>query len=364
MRPLARLCVRRCVELCVRLVGVAPLLAVAACGETSLYASEPSPSEADPPAPPDDPAPSDEPQVSSSTFYVEGATLRDRCGSEVVLRGVNEMVAWSDGQDGVPELAEIAKTGANAARIVWVSTEPPAALERAIAAAGAAGLVAVAELHDGQGDFEALPRLVDYWTRPETVAVVARHERHLLVEIGGGLGDVVEPSEWVDGYRAALQSLRAAGIRTPIVVHAPAFGNDRARLLESGRAVLDADPAGNVLLAFTAWTGTVPTIIEDLEAFAAADLPVFVAEFSAYSIRECPTFRFDYSSFLEATARLRVGWFAWSWGGVSNSTCSGALDMTTDGTLATLTGWGLDVALGDPHGISHTSDPVRPPCGP
>jgi hypothetical protein len=32
--------------------------------------------------------------------------------------------------------------------------------------------------------------------------------------------------------------------------------------------------------------------------------------------------------------------------------------MTTDGTLATLVGWGYDVALGDPNGISSTS--VRP----
>lgn len=359
MRPLVWLRV----QLCVRLVGIALPLGLGGCGETSLHASERLPTETDPSDPPDHPAPSDDPQATSPTFYVEGATLRDRCGAEVVLRGVNEMVAWSD-DDGFSALAEIAKTGANAARLVWVSTEAPARLGRALEAASAAGLVAVAELHDGQGDFEALPRLVEFWTRPETVAVVVRHERSLLVEIGGGLGDVVERSAWEEGYRAALQSLRAAGIRAPLVVHAPGFGNDRARLLESGRAILDADPAGNVLLAFTAWTGTVPAIVEDLEAFAAARLPVFVAEFSAYSIRECPTFRFDSSPFLEATARLGVGWFAWSWGGVPNSTCPGALDMTTDGTLATLTDWGLEVALEDPHGLSRTSDLVRPPCGP
>lgn len=348
------------------LLGLGLPLGTGACGDTHLYASEPLPAEQQEPPPvddPDDPPGTEDPEASSPTFYVDGTTLRDRCGAEILLRGVNEMVAWSDDQSGTAELQEIAKTGANAVRIVWVSTEPASALEGAITSAEAAGLIPIVELHDGQGDFSALGRLVEFWTAPETVAVIGRHEQTLLVEIGGGLGDVVERDAWEEGYRAALESLRAAGIRTPVVVHAPGFGNDRARLLESGRAILDADPANNVLLALSAWTGTVEEIVVDLEALGEAGLPVFVAEFSAYSITDCPAFVFDHSSFLEATARLGVGWFAWSWGGVPNSTCSGALDMTSDGTLAGLDGWGLEVALGDPHGISRTSDRVRPPCG-
>lgn len=273
------------------------------------------------------------------------------------------MVAWSGGLDGVPELEEMAKTGANAVRIVWVSTAPAAALDLALQSARSAGLVPVVELHDGQGDFSALPRLVDFWTAPETVAVLARHEQALLVEIGGGLGGAVPRAQWEEGYRRAIAELRSAGIRAPIVVHAPQFGNDTTRLLESAPTLLAADPGRNLLFAFSAWTGTAEDAIATLEQLSRAGVPVFVAEFSAYLINDCPSTPFDYPTFLEATARLRIGWFAWSWGGVENSNCPGALDMTSDGTFSGLQGWGLEVGVADPFGISQTSSLVAPECG-
>ena len=49
-------------------------------------------------------------------------------------------------------------------------------------------------------------------------------------------------------------------------------------------------------------------------------------------------------------------WFAWSWGAIPNAgACAGYLDMTTDGTVQTLTEFGALVALEDPNGISRTA---------
>ena len=44
---------------------------------------------------------------------------------------------------------------------------------------------------------------------------------------------------------------------------------------------------------------------------------------------------------------------AWSWG-PGNGDCP-AMDMTTDGRFETLRGWGLEVAVTDPHSIRNTA---------
>ena len=48
-----------------------------------------------------------------------------------------------------------------------------------------------------------------------------------------------------------------------------------------------------------------------------------------------------------------IGWLAWSWG-PGNEDC-GEMDMTEDGRFETLHGWGLKVAMTDPHSIQRTS---------
>src|SRR5215213_10089521 len=53
-------------------------------------------------------------------FYVQGRHLYDKTGEKVILYGVNKMIYWMD-IDGIPSYAEIAKTGANAVRIQWLT---------------------------------------------------------------------------------------------------------------------------------------------------------------------------------------------------------------------------------------------------
>lgn len=295
------------------------------------------------------------------TFQVVERFLVDPCGERVVLRGVNEMVVWTADQDGLPEYQEIAQTGANAVRVVWSIDASPEALDAAIANAHAAGLVPMVELHDGQGDFSMLTRLVDYWVRPEVIRIASAHQRYLLVSIGSGVGAAVDAATWENGYREALSRMRSAGIRSPIVIDAPGYGNDIDRLQASGPSVSASDPLGNVLFGVTMWAnaGDPSWIHEEFMETVNLGLPLVLGEFSAYSVNDCPAQPFDYRSLMAEAQAMQVGWFAWSWGAVTNDNCPGYLDMTVDGTYAGLRGWGIEVATTDPNGIANTS--VRPP---
>ncbi|XXX76363.1 cellulase family glycosylhydrolase [Sorangium sp. So ce134] len=294
-------------------------------------------------------------------FSVRGRFLHDRCGEKVLLRGVNEMVVWlSSGSDGLPEFAEIAKTGANAVRIVWLTEESAADLDTAITNALAQKLIPIVELHDATGKWELLPSLVDYWTRSDVVAVIKKHEQNLLVNIGNEVGDQVDNAAWEAGYKQAITRMRDAGITVPLIIDASKWGQNIDQLQAVGPALVAHDP--NILLSVHMWwtDGSGATITKELNESVALNLPLMVGEFAQHAVYECGQHPFDYKTLLAKSVELEVGWLAWSWGAVKNSDCQndGPFDMTTDGTFAGLTGWGREVAVTDPNSIQNTS--VRP----
>jgi mannan endo-1,4-beta-mannosidase len=297
-------------------------------------------------------------------FHVRDRFLYDRCGEKVVLRGINEMVVWSDTKDGVPSFAEIAKTGANAVRIVWDTTGGVPEMDAAIANALAVQLIPIIELHDATGKWELLPSLVDYWTRPEVVAVLKKHETSLLINIGNEVGDGrVTAALFRSGYGQAVNRLRAAGIHALLVLDAPRWGQNIDVLQAAGPGLLRDDPDHNLLFSVHLWWSDRygKRLTEKLNQSVAMNLPLIVGEFAQHSSApSCETQRFDYGTLLTLTSTLQVGWLAWSWGGVKNKDCAGRdpFDMTTAGTFETLTGWGQDVAVGHAASIKHSS--VRP----
>ncbi|WP_437688785.1 cellulase family glycosylhydrolase [Sorangium sp. So ce176] len=297
----------------------------------------------------------------STGFSVRGRFLHDRCGEKVLLRGVNEMVVWlASGPDGLPEFQEIAKTGANTVRIVWLATESAAGLDQAITNALAQKLIPIVELHDATGKWELLPTLVDYWTKADVVAVIKKHEQNLLVNIGNEVGDQVDNAAWEAGYKQAITRMREAGITVPLVIDASKWGQNIDQLQAVGPALVAHDP--NILLSVHMWwtDGSGATITKELEESVALNLPLMVGEFAQHAVYECGKHPFDYKTLLAKSVEHEVGWLAWSWGAVKNSDCQndGPFDMTTDGTFAGLTGWGREVAVTDPNSIQNTS--VRP----
>jgi mannan endo-1,4-beta-mannosidase len=297
-------------------------------------------------------------------FYVNGRFLHDRCGERVVLRGVNEMVVWSGGKDGVPEFAEIARTGANAVRIVWTVTDGTAAeLDAAITNALSQKLIPMIELHDATGDFSKLGAVVQHWVTPAVVAVIRKHQQNLLVNIGNEVGDgMVSDSTFETGYKNAITQMRGAGIRPPLVIDGTSWGQNLDQLQAVGPRLVAHDPDHNILLSVHMWwtDGTAQRITSEINQSVQANLPLIVGEFAQHAVTGCSMNPFDYRALLAQAQMHSVGWFAWSWGSVKNSDCanSGPFDMTTNGTYAGLSGWGREVAISDANSIQNTS--VRP----
>ena len=143
-------------------------------------------------------------------FYVQGRHLYDRFGTKVVLVGVNKMVIYTD-RDGMPSFVEIAKTGANVVRIVWLTEGSAEELDIAITNAINHKLIPLVDCHDSTGKWDLLPRCVDYWVRPDILEVLKKHEKYLLINIANEAGEGVVPEwEFRAAYELAINRMRHA----------------------------------------------------------------------------------------------------------------------------------------------------------
>lgn len=300
---------------------------------------------------------------AADTFYVSGRDLYDRCGEKVVLRGVNEMIVWSGGKDGLPEFAEIAKTGANSVRIVWTDEGTAAELDVAIQNALAQQLIPIVEHHGATGDLTKVPAVVDYWTQPAVVEVLEKHQASLLLNIANEAGETVTQQDFESTYKTALTRIRDTGVTMPLVIDAPGWGQDVDMLQAAGPALIEHDPQHNLLFSVHMWwndpSGT--RVIAELQQSVDLGLPLIVGEFAQHAVYQCADAPFAYEVLLAEAQKHGIGWLAWSWGGVDNGDCAdqGSFDMTVGGVFGTWEEtWGGEVAVTDPNSIQNTS--VRP----
>jgi len=294
---------------------------------------------------------------------VQGRNLFDRCGEQVLLRGVNEMIVWTPGRDGVPEYAEIAKTGANVVRIVWTDEGTAQELDQTISNATQQQLIPLVEHHGATGDLSAVPAVVDYWTRADVLGVLKKHEAYLLLNIANEAGASVTRENFAATYELAIARLRASGLTLPLVLDAPGWGQDIDMLQAAGPALIQADPEQNLLFSVHMWWADASgsRVSAELAESVNMNLPLIVGEFAQHAVTDCDGSAFAYRVLLAEAARLQIGWLAWSWGSVDNGDCAGrgSFDMTTAGVFGNWEeSWGADVAVNDENSIQNTS--VRP----
>ena len=309
------------------------------------------------------------------TMHVVGRDLYDAEGEKVLLRGVNKMNVFTD-PDGSLSFHQIHRSGANSVRIVWATGTdffvPTAAdLDGVIARARSEQLVPMPELHDATGNMAGLAALVDYWTRPDIAAVIRKHERWVLLNIGNEVGDwEVTTGQFLAAYRDAISRIRAAGIRTPLVIDAPDYGKNIDVILAAAPELVDFDPQHNLLFSVHIYWAMhdgqdAGYIWWKLGQAADAGVPLVVGEFSRWGAYAGAASicswagEVDYQAVLQVTAFYGIGWYAWEWGpgnaGGGDAACS-VMDMTTSNTLESLQpGWATEVVATSPYGIQAMS---------
>ncbi|MFE1744062.1 glycoside hydrolase family 5 protein [Coleofasciculus sp. H7-2] len=314
-------------------------------------------------------------------FYTQGRYLYDRLGNKVILRGVNKMSVW-DGDDptGSISFPEIRKTGANSVRIIWaIATQQGPTdlnvLDQLITNAKNNHLIPMIELHDATGDWSRLQELVNYWVQPTVVTLIRKHQKYLLVNIGNEVGDdKVSSDQFTAGYTSAIKTMRAAGIRTPLVIDAAEWGKNLAVLNTTAPTLLNADPDKNLLfsvhLYWSMSDGADANFIRsNLQKAVDLGYPLIVGEFSSFggyagqhkSICS-PDGKIDYKTILEECHKHEIGWYAWEWGpgNAFNDSLCAVMDMTPDRLFNNLKpGWATEVAVSSPYSIKKTS--VTPP---
>ncbi|GAO31698.1 cellulase family glycosylhydrolase [Geofilum rubicundum] len=300
-----------------------------------------------------------------NTIYVDGKNIFDASGAPLIMRGVNEMFIWSDDFLGDTIIPEIAKTGANALRIVWLTEASnakasPENLDLILQNTINSGLFPMPELHDATGKWDKLDSLVDYWTRPDVVEVLKKHEEYLLLNIANECGGhEIKSDQFLQGYKKAIDRLRAVGLQCPLVIDASGWGQDLDILLETGPELLQHDPEHNLIFSVHMWwpaeDGSKQRIIHGIEQSVALNLPLIVGEFAPMGVGCARSI--DHITIMEQCQKHEMGWLAWSWGAVGNGDCE-EMDMTRGdrrGTFEGLTDWGLEVSINHPLSIQNTS---------
>jgi mannan endo-1,4-beta-mannosidase len=302
------------------------------------------------------------PVMSDSTapgLHVSGRQLLESNGNAFVMRGVNVAHAWYPGNTA-SSLSDIAKTGANSARIVlssgdrWNKTSESVVSEL-IEQAKANKLIAILEVHDttGYGEQEGaatLSQAVDYWKSIKGALI--GQEDYVVVNIGNEpFGNGQTASAWIDGHIEAIQALRDAGFKHAIMVDGPSWGQDwKNTMRDNAASVLAADPQKNVVFSVHMYQiyKDASTIDTYMSAFIQNDLTLVVGEFGADHIGE----EVDEASVMSYAEQYGYGYLGWSWSGNSGGTES--LDIVVDFDASRLSSWGETLINGN-NGIKATS---------
>jgi mannan endo-1,4-beta-mannosidase len=319
------------------------------------------------------------------TYFTQGRNLFDPAGNKVILRGVNKMSVWDfDDPTGAIYFPEIRKTGANTVRIVWTTKDDRgfptdvARLDALVTNARQSQLIPMIELHDATGNWDGLQELVDYWIQPAILALIQKHQACLLLNIGNEVGDdQVSKEQFIAGYANAVGAMRAAGIRTPLVIDASDWGKDLAMLDASAATLIGADALQNLVFSVHLyWAKSCGAdaqyIRGNLEASVALAYPLIVGEFSKYGGFPCSNpgssicsaaGEIDYQTILQVCHEHEIGWYVWEWGpgnalGTPPDPLCAAMDMTPDGLFAHIKpGWAEEVAISSPFGLAQSALP-------
>ncbi len=285
-------------------------------------------------------------QPMSATLRVSDRNLQDRCGNNLVLRGLEQNQrlisrggtilngSWAQ----VVDLAD--STRANEIRII--PDDVTVAQTRSMVLWAVARNMVV-ELHAS----------ASYYAAADVQSMVAAAKSNIILGIYG------EPAfdnrtQWQQETLAALQSIRALGYDEPVLIMANNYGRDLPSVLQYGQTLVNADPLHKVIMGWQAYWGQSNwyqgyyglTFQQAMAQIAALHYPVQVG--TTYNA-DSPADPIDYSLVMALTRTSNISTHFWDFYS-RNPLDQNALMMSTDST-------GSDMSLTTLGGIVLQSDP-------
>lgn len=283
---------------------------------------------------------------SSAGFHVSGNQLLDANGNNFIMKGFAVPTAWfvSDVNNNIGNMKN--NTGANTMRIVCTTSMNENDWKTTVQNCINNKVIPMVELHDVTciNDWNRLNDMAKYWAARASYFNQSGIARYILINIANEWGDgSLDNSNWREAYKAAITTIRNAGIKTTLVVDAPGCGqdtNNASTMRTYWSDLQNYDPQHNLIFSvhmYGVWTGN-SNPQTGIQAMRNSGMPFIVGEFA------------DRGSFgdlnepqvISTCASVGAGWLAWSWKGNNEP----ALDMSNDWAGTSLTSWGNTAVWG------------------
>ena len=292
--------------------------------------------------------------VASTQTKVSGNKLLDPCGNQVIVRGVEQVVSASN----VPMINEIAKTGANAVRLLPMFTSDPGAntaatFDALLAACKANGMVAmISPILSWEPASDELAW--SWYERTDIYNVLMKYKDHTILD-GVMEQNYSDRTRWETTAKTAIDKLRAKGYTQTINCMSSDYGRSAATIIEKSAAVFNHDPLKNVMFNVQSYWSTCEsgwcatdsqfghqgTSTEIIKANLAklANLP-YVVNIGTTPWAEgagCNSGFVDYQTAMQECQRLGLGYLNWDWHNPHE--WSHVFAMTTSNSGGTFGSW-------------------------
>ena len=283
--------------------------------------------------------------VISSAFGVMQVTngkLYDSNGSQFIVRGCNTMTLYWDAPGWLSDtnasgdwlaagdytFSQLTQTGANTARIFWQYTNgyirvPATALDATLTNCIHNNLLPIPELHNvtGDGTLATFQTCIDYWTSPDIMKVLKKHENYLLLNIvnewnvpGGTDTDIR------NAYGSAITQLRNAGYLCPLIVDAGRdYAADENTIINNAAYLLNLDPLHNLIFSVHIYDpssadpsnrGSQARIKRVMDTMISNQICFIWGEFSRYGYGNAIV---EWQYLIHYAQQTGTGWMVWAW---------------------------------------------------
>ncbi|MFW6290535.1 MAG: cellulase family glycosylhydrolase, partial [Mariniphaga sp.] len=278
----------------------------------------------------------------------------------------NAMIVYWD-LYGEVNFPEIEKTGANCVRIFWKLdgwTPPASDLDKVLTNCIKNKMIPVICLWDATGNWDKLQFCVNYWCSPSIAAVLKKHEKNLIVNIANEPGNKAMGDEvFIAGYSDAIQQMRDAGIKAPLMIDADRWGRNAWSVLNTGNKLLELDPEHNLIFSWHLWdhanygTGKTSEIDRIIDTAVDKNICFVVGEFGPCErCDNCAATEINWEYLIEKCYNNEIGYLPWVWRWTDCHACI-KNDPGNYGDWVNPP-WGESVSVTHPFSIKNTA--VRP----